>query len=1205
MKGCIYTLSTGQKLDYDQMREHLLNNYQELLENDGNLTPEQKPTAKQAARVSQTAPKARKTYESIINRASGISEEQRELLKQDPNRYYTPESSQQSQEIAVSIINDVGLDNAVELAKSDDKSIPEVIKIAILGQAVNDYSKLKDYSAEAEAFDKFREATEELAKKATHLGRAIAQMKQVYKLSGLGMVARLQKIIAQKVEKYTQEDINKKLEKVREELQKQFGGFSVEEENIKKIVTERSEKLNKAVNLVRRLRGNLKGGKLYDASLGIPVAILDMGLAALEQALIAGVAINDAVEIAIEKIRAKLKEQNKTFDEVKFKNFIKEKLGEDFYNELENENKVSTNPNKDMVEKAKDKLEQQSKKFKIGNVTLTNTAVHKIFKIILTEQAKGKKFNYSDKNVAEKVNNAILEGLGLKLSEDDSNLAFEIAEKLKSPNVPYFIARQYEEIMQYLLKKNGVRVKRDVLVEGMLQSTLSSIVNTIQNTLGFLKVVSTLFTVMAKTKSVKNPLQVFVNELRLARQEAKTIMQGRVSRGISYKDLIEGKTQGEIAVRFLEYYQGNNFFWKSITLQKYVARLLEATDTFASAASSGLNDYAKIKMYVNKFYPELSEKERTKIEFDIMYGEVTQADRDKAKDDLIKSGVSNPTEAEISRTTYERLVRKRDEKAKDEYDKFLEQKIEDAKKLGIQGESNQLQWARMFAGDFDYVVAEGQEKAQIDTGKLDTAGLATAVASVYDVFLQGLKSQEKKTTSETKKTAFYAADILARVGAFPFISSIARWTEIGLELTPYGVVKGTAYKATGLLQKKGIIAEKNEKLGSKNIDMGTDFIMRGLLGAIYTAGIFAVVKAINASLKSEGEDDEEEKSAITSMDKKAKIGEEKVASAGKPKQSIKIGDRYFPLQMLGSAYVPVMWYASIIEKMEESIKNNEKLSPEKQENLAEQITLNAVATTFIIAWESSWIQSAERYGGTLGDIGKGNGINLAMLGYPIGRTLGSVVSLNRFQQEVGQLINPQSKEQKTFAINALNQISIIKAFTPGNPNFDYRGRTYDVGQIYVNTADGLRKFIFGAPKYRDDIDNWLTNMKYAISNSYRSTKSEDINKYHLFDKETFEMRNLSDEEWYNFRYNTAKKFNENLTSYYESKRWENLTDENKRKVVSLILTLTKESVIAEMNNMSKKLYDKITKKEEENLEDKSADKIYQSERDFIKKAYKF
>jgi general stress protein 26 len=124
----------------------------------------------------------------------------------------------------------------------------------------------------------------------------------------------------------------------------------------------------------------------------------------------------------------------------------------------------------------------------------------------------------------------------------------------------------------------------------------------------------------------------------------------------------------------------------------------------------------------------------------------------------------------------------------------------------------------------------------------------------------------------------------------------------------------------------------------------------------------------------------------------------------------------------------------------------------------------------------------------------------------------------------------------------------------------------------------------GKPKYRNEIDTWLTSIKYAVSTSYRATKSEELNKYHKVDDEG--IRNLTDEEYYDFRVLAAKKFKNRLEEYYNSKDWENLVEDvEKRNVVSALLTDAKEEAIAELNGFYEyKEYKKESEKEEENEE---------------------
>lgn len=1152
MKGCEFILSTGEKLNYNQMREHLLKNYPQLLQNNGTLFPPTQPTEpsqkpKDEGRIAESGKKARKTYETLINRSSELTEQQKELAKKDPNRYYTPISSQESQDIAAKIVEELGVDNAAELATSNDESIPEVVKVAILGEATSRYAAEGKTSSEVNAHDKFLENLERLAVKGTNLGRAIAQLKKVYQLSGLGVVAKMQKALDEKASgQLTEEEINKRVQEVRAALEKEFGGLKIDFEKkiekekdeeikstIEKINSQRTQTLNKAINLVRNLRSQNKS-KLYDATLGIPVAIFDAGLAMLEYSLMAGLKVSVAIDNAVDKMKELLAKEGKTFDEAKFRKFIKDNLGDDLLKQLEEEQSpVSTKPKKDMVKKAKEKIEQQSKKIKIGNIELSSTSVHKLLKNILKGEQKG-------------IDEAIKEGLGFKLSEEDSKLAIEIADYLKNPNTPNYIRSQYEEILQYLIKKNGINLKYFVIRDGMVGSQLSGLWNFIQNLTGFTIAFSRLFITAIRTRNV-NAFDVFFRELALARSEAMTIGSGRVSRGIAYKDLIESKTSGEIGVRFLEYYKSKNLLTKLFLSQRYITRFLEFADTFASAASSGLSDYTKISMYLDKYYPELTGKERAKMEYEIMYGETTRDDIKKAITDLKASGVPNPTKAEINRTIYERKVRARDRKAKELYDKFIEQKIKDvedyADAFGITlDEKNTKDYARVLAGDFDNVVAQGQEQAQIDTGKLGTIGIASIIQIPMEFFQAGLSKQIQEK-GKYRKAAMVGELIMTR-GLFPFATSIARWTELGLELTPYGAAKGIGYKISAT-------TKKDKKEAQKTSQMGTDFMLRSMLGALYIIPYFLL----------RDDDEEEKEDALVGFKKREKYAEEKVAAAGAPKQSLRISEnRRLPLQLLGTVSTAYMWYAEVIREYKNLIEKNKGVPEEARENIAKNIVFSSALMTLEIAAESSWMKSAQAYGGIAEDFAKGEvskSVENAM-----GRIMGSTIPFNRLQQDIGQLLNPKSKEQEQFAINVVNQFSIVRALTPGKPNFDYRGREYDTGDIWVNSIDGARKFIFGAPKYRDEIDVWLTKMNYAVSSSYRQTRAEDKGNLVMLEPE---LRTLDDDEWYDFRKKSSELFNNKLKDFYKSKEWQGYNPEEQRAAVSLLLNMAKSETIAAKN----------------------------------------
>jgi hypothetical protein len=110
-------------------------------------------------------------------------------------------------------------------------------------------------------------------------------------------------------------------------------------------------------------------------------------------------------------------------------------------------------------------------------------------------------------------------------------------------------------------------------------------------------------------------------------------------------------------------------------------------------------------------------------------------------------------------------------------------------------------------------------------------------------------------------------------------------------------------------------------------------------------------------------------------------------------------------------------------------------------------------------------------------------------------------------------------------------MSITRAFQSGKPNFDYRGREYDYGDIYANSADGIVK-MFGKAKYGDDIDAFLSEINFAATDAYRETRDEDNYKFSILNPDETK-RFMTNEEYYEFKKKTANKFNEYIKEDYK------------------------------------------------------------------------
>lgn len=89
----------------------------------------------------------------------------------------------------------------------------------------------------------------------------------------------------------------------------------------KELPTERRKKADKAIAALESIQKKLRS-KLYDAGLGLPVAVIDAGITTIKNAIKAGVKIADAIELGINKIKEKYGKKWEKEDEFR-KDFLK------------------------------------------------------------------------------------------------------------------------------------------------------------------------------------------------------------------------------------------------------------------------------------------------------------------------------------------------------------------------------------------------------------------------------------------------------------------------------------------------------------------------------------------------------------------------------------------------------------------------------------------------------------------------------------------------------------------------------------------------------------------------------------------------------------------------------------------------------------------------------------------------------------------
>jgi len=1280
MSDCDYILSSGEKLNYNQMRKHLLDNYDKLQRGELKAAPKAPPSEPPAGR------RERKVFKSFLERKTNLDAEQRDRIQKNPNRYYDPISYDEPRAIAREIIEDIGYEQA-ELAATEQipeesssypGSLPAVVKMAILGEAVLHYGNQSLSDKEIDSYDRFESAFQNMAALGTQYGQAISQLKAIYRLSGLARVERINRKTIRDIED-SGVDVDERKQEVIDALMKELEGLrKVEqdfEEKLSKLAGQPlSEGMQKLVDdLDDYIKSLEKSGRLYDATLGIPFEIFIGGLKMLRFTLKTGRGVIQAIENAIEEIKRLLSEKGIEFKKEKeLRELLKSNPIVEQYLAEEREKRQAQQPRpstprtapipetppsnkrrtdtlddyveriplsdgrEDYVQEVIETIQQARETVTVGNLSLGKGAVAKLVQRILA----GEKLDLNNPSVSRE----ILQALKWNIPQTESQIIQTLSDELlNNAELPIYIRRQYEEILQFIVSYNEREALSDVIDSSIILSNLSGIWNNLVNVLGGLDAIYHVAGVAIRTKNF-DALKVAAKEFRYAYYEASTIFNiklkkpkiskkigdifpfliggGRVSRGVSYKDQLEQESRaiktgkgvtpsavtgsiGEASVRSLEYMpslgvkgQGGllsgitSYLYtsKPVLSQKYIGRLLEAADTFPSAVVAGTADYYKIKRYIERFYPKATPKERAKMIFDAMYSANGKADYDKAKFDLIASGVPRPTKAEIERTVYERLTRARDRNLKEMYDLFYEEKKKEAKQYLI---ANQLpvdedqikKYANIFAGTFTPVVGAGQMEAQRMTGKINTNGIVPLFNWFFTVLKSGLQQRVRMEKRAYPKAILKTTERFINLFAFPFQDSAGRWAEMALELGPYGIAKGLAYKGSALLTK-------NPRQKEQISDMATGFLLRGAIGSTI------VIAYLVSSAQGDDDDDTgfeftEDQSTLQGFNRAENWKAERVAGARNPKQSIKVGeDRRFPLLLLGTIGVALTWAANVRALTNRKIAEKSKMTAEEQEWVMNSTNMIAaiaiIEETMKTAYEASFLKNLLNYGKMTADLAQGREGAEEKIGQRVGRMMASNIPWNRLQQEMGQLMNPASQTYKGFATNVANQFSIVRGFGEGKKNFDYLGREYDDADLYLNSTGGLVKFITGS-KYREEIDEWLVGMNFTLSDAYRSTKADKIGKYSMIKNGA--ATTMKDDEWYEWEYAAANIFKEKVESAYRKDKAaiESLPKDQQRAVISELLNWSRVKAAAKLNkyNDPQDYLDMIQEKREDAAKDKT------------------
>jgi len=337
-------------------------------------------------------------------------------------------------------------------------------------------------------------------------------------------------------------------------------------------------------------------------------------------------------------------------------------------------------------------------------------------------------------------------------------------------------------------------------------------------------------------------------------------------------------------------------------------------------------------------------------------------------------------------------------------------------------------------------------------------------------------------------------------------------------------------------------------------------------------------------LKGAGGDDEEE-DKVTGTYQGKDFKKERIKQIGNPQRSLDIGGRKFPLDLLGAAAYPLMMYSDFLDRRTD-------------ENERHGVLYTTAAMYMVTAGQSAYGR-IDQYGSILNSVFSGKDDRyMPQFGKLVGSYLGAqFIPFNRFQQEIGEVWNPKSTASITFGENLLQQLSIVGGISKNHPAFDYRGREYDKGDIWVGSPDGVVK-MFTKSKTADEIDKELAKIDFGATDAYRETKDEENYKYTIENNDGT-RRFMTTQEYYDFKKATAREFDKKLALNFETikevsiKNTKGQYDENEtmkvqREAYSALLNRAKENALAliqaETNHIPNVKNNKIdNKKQRENI----------------------
>ena len=401
----------------------------------------------------------------------------------------------------------------------------------------------------------------------------------------------------------------------------------------------------------------------------------------------------------------------------------------------------------------------------------------------------------------------------------------------------------------------------------------------------------------------------------------------------------------------------------------------------------------------------------------------------------------------------------------------------------------------------------------------------------------------------------------------PFINGVANILEKGLEYNPiYGGVKSATYLGLALGSKS------DQAKAQELLDKSGEIAYRAILGTL----LVVLIQSI-------GDDDEAdgEKAIYGQGDKN--FNKSKVIETVRPQNTIRIGGKDVSFDFFGTLSTALK-----IEAIGKDIKRY----ADKEVTNSEYFGM--LYNQMISASFTKGLSDLQK--GTQDVIEKGKTDFFEKKASELLTRV--MIPFTSFARQAGQSAKPEAQKVIGFKEQLIKQAG-VGGWLINRPNLDYRGRTYETGDLYTSSASGAIN-LFGAVDKKDPIDIWVlksTNNNLSISDIKKDT---DVN--YFMENTDGTSRPMTDLEKYDFSAEQTKVFDKLLNDYYKNKKNEPITPESQEqnaKELSRLNNVSKEAakqkIILESKNTDnyvKEEFEKVIKKstesdkEEESLKER-------------------